>query len=110
MLLTSPTDWIIWALIVGPLFVIAYATLRCSIYLSERRQYERFQRFNDLMRKLAEPHAPMAEKMTAAHELRHYREYADIIRKIFDDGHMRKEDPDLLVSTLRETVRVVGRG
>ncbi|MFN3230132.1 MAG: hypothetical protein ACK41P_09790 [Asticcacaulis sp.] len=110
MLLTSLTDWIVWALIAGPLCVIAYATLRCALYLAERRKVERFKHFNDLMRKLADPEAAMADKMTAAYELRHYREYAEVIRKIFDDGHMRKDDPDLLVSTLRETVRVVGRG
>ncbi|MEM9965589.1 MAG: hypothetical protein AAGC58_09605 [Asticcacaulis sp.] len=107
-MLVSVQDMIGWGLLVLPLIVLAWAG---SVYIEatlERRRHERYQRFYQIMRDLSREDASQAEKMAAAYELRHYREYRDVIARIFEDGQLRPEDEGLIADQLKDSARAVG--
>lgn len=107
-MLVSVQDMIGWGLLVLPLIVLAWAG---SVYIEatlERRRHERYQRFYQIMRDLAREDVSQAEKMAAAYELRQYREYRDVIARIFDDGQLRPEDEGLISEQLKDSARAVG--
>ncbi|MFT4090813.1 MAG: hypothetical protein QM645_08780 [Asticcacaulis sp.] len=107
-MLVSVQDMIGWGLLVLPMIVLAWAG---SVYIEttlERRRYERYQQFYRILRDLAREDASQAEKMAAAYELRQYREFRDIMARIFSDGQLKPEDAHLINDQLKESARVIG--
>ncbi|MFT3996798.1 MAG: hypothetical protein QM667_05270 [Asticcacaulis sp.] len=90
-MLVTVQDMIAWGLLVLPLIVIAWAVVWRGELAAERNRHERYLRFQAVMRQLGREDTSWAEKMAAAHELRQYKEYRDIIGRIFDDGKVREE-------------------
>lgn len=107
-MLVNVQDMIGWGLLVLPLIVIAWAACVHVETALERRRFERYQRFYAIMRDLGREDATMPEKMAAAYELREYREYRDVIAKIFDDGQLREETDSLVTAQLRESAQKTG--
>jgi|GEM_PF-1987101 len=107
-MLVSVQDMIGWGLLVLPLIILAWAG---SVYIEttlERRRHDRYQRFYQILRVLARDDASMAEKMAAAYELRQYRDYREVIARIFDDGELRPEDEARISDQLKASARAVG--
>lgn len=103
-MLSTYEDMIAWGLLVLPLIVIAWAAaVHVSLKL-ETHRYERYKRFHAIMEQLARSDGATADKMAAAYELRNYREYKDIIAKVFDDGKVRDLKGDALQKQLRDTL------
>lgn len=103
-MLKSLEDMIAWGLLVLPLIVIAWSAVWFASVQAERNRYERFKRFHAIMEQLAKSDGQTADKMAAAYELRNYREYKDIIAKIFVDGRVRHDTEDALRNQLKETL------
>lgn len=93
-----------WGLLVVPLFAIAWAAIWFVSVQAERNRYERYQRFYAIMEQLGRQDGSTPDKMAAAYELRHYRDYADVIAKIFDDGFVREDGGDRLQAELKSTI------
>ncbi len=107
-MLNTYQDMIAWGLLVLPLIVLAWAA---AVYVSmqmETHRYERYRRFHAIMEQLARSDGATADKMAAAYELRNYREYKDVIARIFADGRVRDLKADALQKQLRETMDHVG--
>lgn len=100
-------DAIAWGLLVLPLVVLAWAVVWFVGVQAERNRYERYQRFHAIMEQLGNKDGSTADKMAAAYELRNYREYADVISKIFANGHVRTDANDMLQAQLKETLKYV---
>jgi len=95
---------IAWGLLVLPLIVLAWSALWFAGIQAERNRYERYKRFHAIMEQLARSDGATAAKMAAAYELRNYREYKDIIAKIFVDGRVRADSGEALEKQLRDTL------
>src|SRR4051812_14082701 len=91
MLLSTYQEWIVWGLIVLPLVVIAWALTWRVLIEAERNRHERYRRFYSVMEQLSRSDSETAAKMAAAYELRNYKDYADIVAKVFVDGRMRQD-------------------
>ncbi len=105
----SYQDWIVWGMIVLPLVIIAWALTWRVLIEAERNRHERYQRFYAIMEQLSRSDSETASKMAAAYELRNYREYADIVEKIFVDGRMRQDTGRALKKQLDETLKQMNR-
>lgn len=103
-MLQTYQDMIAWGLLVLPLIVLAWAAIWFAMVQSERNRYERYKRFHTIMEQLARSDGATADKMAAAYELRNYREYKDIIAKIFIDGRVRDDTTDALGKQLKDTL------
>ncbi|ESQ88150.1 hypothetical protein ABAC460_15940 [Asticcacaulis sp. AC460] len=99
---------IAWGLLILPLIVIAWSAVWFASVEAERNRYERYKRFHAIMEQLARSDGATADKMAAAYELRNYREYKDIISKIFIDGRVRHDSGDALQKQLKETLDHIG--
>ena len=108
-MLVTPQDMVAWGLLVLPLIVLAWAVVWLVLVQTERNRFERYKRFYSLMEQLARPDVETAAKMAAAYELRNYREYRDVIAKIFIDGHLRKDTAQAVARQLKETLEHVKR-
>ncbi len=108
-MLTTYQDWIVWGLIVVPLVVIAWALTWRVLIEAERNRHERYKRFYAIMEQLSRSDSETASKMAAAYELRNYREYADIVSKIFVDGRIRHDTSNALQTQLGETLKQMDR-
>ena len=100
----TPENMVAFGLLVLPLIVIAWAAVWHALILAETNRYERYKRFHAIMEQLAKSDGATADKMAAAYELRNYREYRDIIAKVFDDGKVRDLKGDSLQKQLRDTL------
>ncbi|WP_031237101.1 hypothetical protein [Asticcacaulis sp. AC460] len=107
-MLSRPEDMIAWGLLILPLIVIAWSAVWFASVEAERNRYERYKRFHAIMEQLARSDGATADKMAAAYELRNYREYKDIISKIFIDGRVRHDSGDALQKQLKETLDHIG--
>lgn len=106
-MLATIQDKVALALIVLPLVVIAWAAVWFVLIEAERNRHERYKRFYSIMEQLSRSDGVTAAKMAAAYELRNYREYADIIAKIFVNGRVRDTTSDLLQKQLRDTLEQI---
>ncbi len=106
-MLATIQDKVALALVVLPLIVIAWAAVWFVLIEAERNRHERYKRFYAIMEQLSRSDGVTAAKMAAAYELRNYREYADIIAKIFIDGRVRDTTSDLLQKQLRDTLEQI---
>jgi hypothetical protein len=102
-MLTNVQDIIAWGLIVLPLIIIAWAMIWIAESISERNRHERYLRFYQIMQHLGRKDSSQAEKMAAAYELRRYKEYGDIIGRIFIDGRLSEDSSETLYAELRAT-------
>ncbi|EGF89827.1 hypothetical protein ABI_42500 [Asticcacaulis biprosthecium C19] len=107
-MLSKPEDMIAWGLLILPLIVIAWSAVWFASVEAERNRYERYKRFHAIMEQLAKSDGATADKMAAAYELRNYREYKDIISKIFVDGRVRQDSGDALQKQLKDTLDHIG--
>lgn len=103
-MLTTIQDMVAWGLVVLPLIVIAWASVWFVLIQAERNRHERYRRFYAIMEQLSRSDSETAAKMAAAYELRNYREYADIVARIFVDGRMRQDTASALDVQLRDTL------
>lgn len=103
-MLQTTQDMMAWGLLVLPLIVIAWSALWFASVQAERNRYERYKRFHAIMEQLARSDGATADKMAAAYELRNYREYKDIISKIFVDGRVRPDSGEALQKQLKDTL------
>lgn len=103
-MLSSVQDMIAWGLLVVPLIVLAWAAVWFVLIESERNRYERYKRFHTIMEQLARSDGATADKMAAAYELRNYREYAEILEKIFVDGKVRNDTAEAVEKQLKDTL------
>jgi hypothetical protein len=106
-MLATIQDKVALALVVLPLIVIAWAAVWFVLIEAERNRHERYKRFYSIMEQLSRSDGVTAAKMAAAYELRNYREYADIIAKIFVNGRVRDTTSDLLQKQLRDTLEQI---
>ena len=104
VMLATYQDMVAWGLLVLPLIVLAWAAVWFVLIQAERNRHERYTRFHAIMQQLAKSDGPTADKMAAAYELRNYREYKDVIARVFIDGKVRGDTADALSRQLRETV------
>ncbi len=109
MSFSSYQDWIVWGMLVLPLIVIAWALTWRVLIEAERNRHERYRRFYSVMEQLSRSDSETAAKMAAAYELRNYREYADIVAKVFVDGRMRQDTTLALKQELAETLKHIER-
>lgn len=109
MLLSTYQEWIVWGLIVLPLVVIAWALTWRVLIEAERNRHERYRRFYSVMEQLSRSDSETAAKMAAAYELRNYKEYADIVAKVFVDGRMRQDTTAALKQELAATLKAIER-
>ncbi len=103
-MLSTTQDMVAWGLLVLPLIVLAWAAVWFVLITAERNRFERYTRFHRIMEQLAKSDGPTADKMAAAFELRNYREYKDVIARVFIDGKVRGDTAEALTKQLRETV------
>lgn len=103
-MLSSYQDMIAWGLLVLPLIVLAWAAVWHVLMVAENNRHERYRRFHAIMEQLAKSDGPTADKMAAAYELRNYREYRDVIARIFIDGRVRDLKGDALQKQLKDTL------
>ncbi len=108
-MLSTYQDWIVLGMLVLPLIVIAWALTWRVLIEAERNRHERYRRFYSVMEQLSRSDAETAAKMAAAYELRNYREYADIVAKVFVDGRMRHDTTAALKQELAETLKHIER-
>ncbi len=108
-MLESVQDKVALALVVLPLIVIAWAAVWFVLIAAERNRHERYKRFYAIMEQLSRSDSETAAKMAAAYELRNYREYADIVSKIFVDGRMRQDTRTALEKQLGDTLKHMSR-
>ena len=103
-MLWTNQDLVAYGLLVLPLIVIAWAAVWHVLIVAENNRHERYKRFHTIMEQLAKSDGPTADKMAAAYELRNYREYRDVIAKIFDDGRVRDLKGEVLQKQLKDTL------
>lgn len=108
-MLVTVQDMIAWGLLVLPLVVIAWAVVWHAELSAERNRHERYMRFYQIMRQLGREDTSWAEKMTAAYELRQYRDYRHIISKIFEDGKLSEAGAAALKAEIAATSETVKR-
>ncbi|HVZ30082.1 MAG TPA: hypothetical protein VG839_06780 [Asticcacaulis sp.] len=108
-MLATIQDKVALALVVLPLIVIAWAAVWFVLIEAERNRHERYKRFYSIMEQLSRSDGVTAAKMAAAYELRNYREYADIIAKIFVNGRVRDTTSDALQKQLRDTLEQIAQ-
>lgn len=108
-MISTLSDLLAWALLVVPMMILSWASIWLVKVQAERNRYERYQRFYAIMEQLGRKDGSTADKMAAAYELRNYREYADIISKIFGEGYMRDDTGEILQSELKATIEHVTR-
>ncbi len=108
-MLSTYQDWIVWGLVVLPLIVIAWALTWRVFIEAERNRHERYRRFYSVMEQLSRSDSETAAKMAAAYELRNYKDYADIVAKVFVDGRMRQDTTAALKHELAETLKHIER-
>lgn len=104
-MLNTVQDMVAWGLLILPLIVIAWAATWFVLIQAERNRHERYKRFYSIMEQLSRSDSETASKMAAAYELRNYREYTDIVEKIFVDGRIRQDTSKALDAQLRETLK-----
>jgi hypothetical protein len=104
MELKSATDWLTWAAIVLPLFVLAWSAYQ---YVAIQRREEGRERFNRLFRimdMIGGQETSLASKIAAVYELRRYPDYRELIvrfcrdaapRVIGENGFMLKREMEL---------------
>lgn len=109
-MLDTLQDKVAWGLLVLPLIVIAWAAVWFVLIEAERNRHERYRRFYSIMEQLSRSDSATAAKMAAAYELRHYREYADIVSRIFINGRVRDTTAEALQKQLRDTLDQIGPG
>lgn len=104
-MLVSMTDYIAWGLLVVPLFGLLWVGLSLLMIAREHRRYERYLRFYKIMQQLSQSETAAPNKMAAAYELRRYREYEPILRKVFVDGQVRTDNTgEMVKNQLKETL------
>ncbi len=107
-MLDSYENMIAFGLVVLPLIVIAWAAVVHVSMAMETHRYERYKRFHAIMEQLARSDGATADKMAAAYELRNYREFKDVIARIFADGKVRDLKAEALQKQLKDTLDHVG--
>lgn len=104
-MLKTVQDMVAWGLLVLPLIVIAWASVWFVLIQAERNRHERYKRFYAIMEQLSRSDSETASKMAAAYELRNYRDYKDVVEKIFVDGRIRQDTGKALDAQLRDTLK-----
>jgi len=104
-MLTTHHGWILLGLVALPLVVLAWATTWRVLIEAERNRHERYLRFYSIMEQLSRTDSEGVPKVVAAHQLRQYPEYADIVAKIFTNGRIRQDTPTALQAQLNETLK-----
>jgi len=105
-MLNTPLDVAVWAIIALPLWLLAIVGCRLLYIRHEQYRHERYMRFHAIMAQLANKEGTTADKIVAAHELRHYKEYGHIIAKLFESGRI-SEDREAVVNTLRASLALI---
>jgi hypothetical protein len=86
MNLQTATDWLTWAALVLPLFVLAWSAWQ---YVQLQKQIERQRRFDNLfilMDKIGQTGGSLAAKAAAVYELRRYPEYGEMIARFCNEA------------------------
>jgi hypothetical protein len=108
-MLKTVQDMVAWGLLVLPLIVIAWAAMWFVLLEAERNRHERYKRFYAIMEQLSRSDSETASKMAAAYELRNYRDYKDVVEKIFVDGRIRQDTSKALDTQLRDTLKDISQ-
>lgn len=108
-MLKTVQDMVAWGLLVLPLIVIAWASVWFVLIQAERNRHERYKRFYAIMEQLSRSDSETASKMAAAYELRNYRDYKDVVEKIFVDGRIRQDTAKALDGQLRDTLKDISK-
>ncbi len=108
-MLKTVQDMVAWGLLVLPLIVIAWASVWFVLIQAERNRHERYKRFYAIMEQLSRSDSETASKMAAAYELRNYRDYKDVVEKIFVDGRIRQDTAKALDAQLRDTLKDISQ-
>jgi len=93
---------VLWALLVATVCVGAATSIWYVRRLARRNQDERYRRFRAILQQIADPNGPVVAKVAAAHELKQYKEYADIVAHVFRNGEQVVDEVITLQKRLSE--------
>lgn len=85
-MLNSWADWVAWGGLVIPLFAIAFSAVQYVRMELEKARSRRYDRFFELMEQLGKKDYSIAAKMAAAHELKKFPEYKEVVLRLMVDA------------------------
>jgi len=101
-------DWIAWGGLVLPLIAIAVSAVRYVWLLVEQSREKSYSRFFELMDQLGRQEYSIAAKVAAAHELRRFPRYKDVIVRLCETADVTGTNAEMLERELHLTARHFG--